>query len=125
MTFPFIKTSPDVGLVNPETVLKAVVFPHPLGPRKETSSPLNTSRLRGPVAFTFPYHFSTSLSSRIFSVLNLTNTPYIFSINTAVDFLYNPESRTSFPLRRSEIISLGCHYKSVTLCCQCLKLNLY
>jgi hypothetical protein len=52
---------PVVGDSNPATILRVVVFPQPLGPRKETSSPFSMSRLKSFTASVVPNALLTLL----------------------------------------------------------------
>ncbi len=60
------RMSPSVGSMNPETMRRMVVFPHPEGPRNEKNSPslIVRSRLRtavkAPKRFTTPWNWRSS-----------------------------------------------------------------
>jgi hypothetical protein len=54
MSRPSTNTRPALGVSSPATILSRVVFPHPDGPRKHTSSPDRTWRSTPVTASTGP-----------------------------------------------------------------------
>ena len=54
MSFPSKSTRPESGLVRPQIILSAVVFPAPVGPRRHRYSPSLTVRQRSSDAETSP-----------------------------------------------------------------------
>src|SRR3972149_9416210 len=46
MSLPSRVICPVVGISNPATIRKVVVFPQPDGPKKDTNSPFSMSRLK-------------------------------------------------------------------------------
>src|SRR5438876_12247641 len=57
MSWPHIEAVPAVGLSSPVSILRVVVLPAPLGPRKPTISPGCTSRFTFLTASCVPYSF--------------------------------------------------------------------
>src|SRR6478609_6788216 len=63
MSRPAMRTRPAVGVSNPAIIRRMVVFPHPLGPSRESISPARTLKLQPCTASTAPKLFDRSISS--------------------------------------------------------------
>ena len=70
MTAPAMKTSPSVGCSKPEIILKMVVLPHPLGPRREKNSPFSMVNETSFTAAIPPNRLETFFSSTSIRVMN-------------------------------------------------------
>ena len=80
---------PEVGESNPVSIFIVVVLPAPLGPRKQNSSPLGTSRSRPSTAFT---------SANFLCRMPLVTGKYIFRLVTSMHVSFFLDGLTLLPV---------------------------
>src|SRR5690242_11692155 len=71
MRLPAIRTSPALARSSPATIRRVVVLPQPEGPRRQTTSPAETERLKSWTAVNAPKCLLTRLSSIVDTGLSL------------------------------------------------------
>src|ERR1700709_2331009 len=81
MGFPIKRTTPSLGLVNPDTRLRTVDFPQPLGPTMVINSPSETVRFVSDSAVTM-----RSRAQKRFAPPSISRTGSLISVLTSRGF---------------------------------------